>query len=69
VPGTGEGRAAYDKVEPIIQAFANRTFYVSEFGCGMKAGQAPELIHEVISGSGSRSAARSWWTRTTPRKA
>jgi 3-hydroxyisobutyrate dehydrogenase-like beta-hydroxyacid dehydrogenase len=77
--GSGD-RAAYDKVEPLIRGFANRTFYVGEFGCGMKmkfcanilnlvhnsvaaevmvlgmkAGLEPEMIHEVISGSGSSS--------------
>ncbi len=78
--GSGD-RAAYDAVEHIIQGFANRAFYVGDFGCGMKmkfcgnilnlvhnsvaaevmvlgmkAGLDPELIHRVISGSGSSSS-------------
>ncbi|MHA1109415.1 MAG: NAD(P)-dependent oxidoreductase, partial [Alphaproteobacteria bacterium] len=78
--GSGD-RAAYDSVEHIIQGFADRTFYVGDFGCGMKmkfcgnilnlvhnsvaaevmvlgmkAGLDPELIHRVISGSGSSSS-------------
>lgn len=78
--GSGE-RSAYDAVEHIIKGFAERTFYVGEFGCGMrmkfcanilnlvhnsvaaevmvlgmKSGLDPEMIHEVISGSGSSSS-------------
>ena len=74
-------RSAYDAVEHIIKGFAHRTFYVGEFGCGMKmkfcanilnlvhnsvaaevmvlgmkSGLDPELIHQVISGSGSSSS-------------
>jgi 3-hydroxyisobutyrate dehydrogenase-like beta-hydroxyacid dehydrogenase len=78
--GSGE-EAAYAAVEHIISGFAHRTFYVGEFGAGMKmkfcgnilnlvhnsvaaevmvlgmkAGLDPELIHKVISGSGSSSS-------------
>jgi len=73
-------RSAYDAVEHVIKGFAHRTFYVGDFGCGMrmkfcanilnlvhnsaaaevmvlgmKSGLDPELIHQVISGSGSSS--------------
>lgn len=73
--------AAYTEVEDVIQGFASRTFYVGEFGSGMKmkfcanilnlvhnsvaaevmvlgmkSGLDPEMIHNVISGSGSSSS-------------
>ncbi len=78
--GSGD-EAAYHEVEDIIQGFASRTFYVGEFGSGMKmkfcanilnlvhnsvaaevmvlgmkSGLDPEIIHSVISGSGSSSS-------------
>ncbi len=78
--GSGD-RDAYDAVEHVIQGFAHRTFYVGDFGAGMKmkfcgnilnlvhnsvaaevmvlgmkAGLDPEMIHQVISGSGSSSS-------------
>jgi len=78
--GSGD-KAAYEAVEHVIQGFANRAFYVGDFGCGMKmkfcgnilnlvhnsvaaevmvlgmkSGLDPELIHQVISGSGSSSS-------------
>ncbi len=78
--GSGD-KAAYEAVEHVIKGFAHRTFYVGEFGCGMKmkfcgnilnlvhnsaaaevmvlgmkSGLDPELIHQVISGSGSSSS-------------
>jgi len=78
--GSGE-EAAYNEVEDVIQGFASRTFYVGEFGSGMKmkfcanilnlvhnsvaaevmvlgmkSGLDPEMIHNVISGSGSSSS-------------
>lgn len=45
--GSGD-RAAYDAVEHVIQGFAHRTFYVGEFGCGMKmkfCGNILNLVH------------------------
>ncbi len=78
--GSGD-EAAYREVEDIIQGFASRTFYIGEFGSGMKmkfcanilnlvhnsvaaevmvlgmkSGLDPEIIHSVISGSGSSSS-------------
>ena len=78
--GSGD-EAAYREVEDIIQGFASRTFYIGEFGSGMKmkfcanilnlvhnsvaaevmvlgmkSGLDPEMIHSVISGSGSSSS-------------
>ena len=78
--GSGD-ELAYNDVEEIIRGFANRTFYVGEFGngmkmkfcanilnlvhnsaaaevmvLGMKSGLDPQLIHSVISGSGSSSS-------------
>jgi 3-hydroxyisobutyrate dehydrogenase-like beta-hydroxyacid dehydrogenase len=78
--GSGD-KASYDAVEHIIDGFAHRTFYVGDFGAGMKmkfcgnilnlvhnsaaaevmvlgmkAGLDPEMIHKVISGSGSSSS-------------
>jgi len=78
--GSGD-ELAYNDVEEIIRGFANRTFYVGEFGngmkmkfcanilnlvhnsaaaevmvLGMKSGLDPQLIHNVISGSGSSSS-------------
>tara|TARA_B100000315_G_scaffold70172_1_gene63980 strand:- start:3702 stop:4619 length:918 start_codon:yes stop_codon:yes gene_type:complete len=78
--GSGN-EAAYKEVEDVIQGFASRTFYVGEFGSGMKmkfcanilnlvhnsvaaevmvlgmkSGLDPEMIHSVISGSGSSSS-------------
>jgi len=78
--GSGD-EAAYNEVEEIIQGFASRSFYVGEFGSGMKmkfcanilnlvhnsvaaevmvlgmkSGLDPEMIHQVISGSGSSSS-------------
>lgn len=48
--GSGD-KAAYDAVEHIIQGFANRTFYVGEFGCGMKmkfCGNILNLVHNSV---------------------
>ena len=78
--GSGD-ETAYNEVEDVIQGFASRTFYVGEFGSGMKmkfcanilnlvhnsvaaevmvlgmkSGLDPEMIHNVISGSGSSSS-------------
>jgi len=78
--GSGD-KAAYEAVKHVIQGFAHRTFFVGEFGCGMKmkfcsnilnlvhnsvaaevmvlgmkSGLDPELVHQVISGSGSSSS-------------
>lgn len=78
--GSGD-EAAYAEAEDVIQGFASRTFYVGEFGngmkmkfcanilnlvhnsiaaevmvLGMKSGLDPEMIHRVISGSGSSSS-------------
>lgn len=78
--GSGD-EAAYAEAEDVIQGFASRTFYVGEFGngmkmkfcanilnlvhnsiaaevmvLGMKSGLDAEMIHRVISGSGSSSS-------------
>ena len=78
--GSGD-EAAYFEAEDVIQGFASRTFYVGEFGngmkmkfcanilnlvhnsiaaevmvLGMKSGLDAEMIHKVISGSGSSSS-------------
>lgn len=48
--GSGD-KAAYDAVEHIIQGFAHRTFYVGEFGCGMKmkfCGNILNLVHNSV---------------------
>ena len=78
--GSGD-EAAYFEAEDVIKGFASRTFYVGEFGSGMKmkfcanilnlvhnsiaaevmvlgmkSGLDAEMIHNVISGSGSSSS-------------
>jgi len=78
--GSGD-EATYNEAQDVIQGFASRTFYVGEFGSGMKmkfcanilnlvhnsvaaevmvlgmkSGLDPEMIHNVISGSGSSSS-------------
>ena len=48
--GSGD-KAAYVAVENIIQGFAHRTFYVGEFGCGMKmkfCGNILNLVHNSV---------------------
>jgi putative dehydrogenase len=48
--GSGD-RQSYDAVEHIIGAFAHRTFYVGEFGCGMKmkfCGNILNLVHNSV---------------------
>ncbi len=48
--GSGD-KAAYEAVEHIIGGFAHRTFYVGEFGCGMKmkfCGNILNLVHNSV---------------------
>lgn len=48
--GSGD-KAAYEAVEHIIQGFAHRSFYVGEFGCGMKmkfCGNILNLVHNSV---------------------
>ena len=48
--GSGD-RASYDKVEPIFKGFANDTYYVGEFGCGLKmkfVGNILNLVHNSV---------------------
>ncbi len=48
--GSGD-RAAYEAVEHILGAFAHRTFYVGEFGSGMKmkfCGNILNLVHNSV---------------------
>jgi 3-hydroxyisobutyrate dehydrogenase-like beta-hydroxyacid dehydrogenase len=45
--GSGE-RAVYDRVHPILLAFTRKSYYVGEFGCGMKmkiVGNILNLVH------------------------
>jgi len=48
--GSGD-RASYDKVEPILKGFANDTYYVGEFGSGLKmkfVGNILNLVHNSV---------------------
>ncbi len=48
--GSGD-KAAYEAVEHVIRGFAHRSFYVGEFGCGMKmkfCGNILNLVHNSV---------------------
>ncbi|MFC1665106.1 NAD(P)-dependent oxidoreductase [Pseudomonadota bacterium] len=48
--GSGD-KESYDKVEPIFKGFANDTYYVGEFGCGLKmkfVGNILNLVHNSV---------------------
>ena len=48
--GSGD-KESYDKVEPIFKEFANHTYYVGEFGCGLKmkfVGNILNLVHNSV---------------------
>ena len=48
--GSGD-EAAYEAVEHVIRGFAHRSFYVGEFGCGMKmkfCGNILNLVHNSV---------------------
>lgn len=48
--GSGD-KAAWERVEPIIRGFAERSFHVGEFGCGMRmkfCGNILNLVHNSV---------------------